>query len=123
MEKRVLVFGTFDGIHTGHEFFLRSAKARGTKLIVGVARDAYVASFKGRKPTFPEQKRLEKIQALSTVDHAQLCDPEISTFTIVEEIAPDLIVLGHDQHELEQALIAWMGNTGHYVPMMRAKKV
>ena len=123
MEKRVLVFGTFDGIHAGHEFFLRCAKARGTELVVGVARDAHVATFKGRKPSSPEQKRLEKVQDLSMVDSALLCDPEISTFGIIEEVIPDLIVLGHDQQELEQALIAWMGSSGHYVPMIRIKKV
>lgn len=123
MEKRVLVFGTFDGIHSGHKFFLRSAKARGTKLIVGVARDVHVATFKGQKPLHSEQKRLEKIRSLSTVDSAQLCDQEVSVFKIIEKVVPDLIVLGHDQQELEQALIAWMGDSGHYVPMIRTKKL
>ncbi|MBI4592356.1 adenylyltransferase/cytidyltransferase family protein [Candidatus Uhrbacteria bacterium] len=123
MKKRVLVFGTFDGVHPGHEFFLRSAKARGTELVVGVARDTHVVTLKGHKPLNPEQKRLEKIQVLPMVDHAQLCDTEISSFKIVEEMAPEIIVLGHDQQELEQALITWMAQSGHYVPMIRAKKV
>ncbi|TAL50127.1 FAD synthase [Patescibacteria group bacterium] len=123
MRKRVLVFGTFDGVHSGHEFFLRSAKGRGTELVVGVARDAHVATFKGRKPLHSEQKRLEQVQKLSMVDSALLCDPEISTFNIIEEVVPDLLVLGHDQQALEQALITWMENSGHYVPMIRVKKV
>ncbi|MBI4435188.1 adenylyltransferase/cytidyltransferase family protein [Candidatus Uhrbacteria bacterium] len=123
MHKRVLVFGTFDGIHAGHTFFLRAAKARGTELVVGVARDAHVVVFKGRRPAHHEHKRLEKIQALPMVDRAQLCDQEPSTFDIVQDVAPDLIVLGHDQLDLETALIVWMGESGHYVPMMRLKKV
>lgn len=123
MKKRVLVFGTFDGIHVGHEFFLRSAKARGTELVVGVARDRHVGQFKGRKPTQTEDKRMEAVEGLAYVDMVQFCDEEPSTFNIVEDVSPDLIVLGHDQQELEQALIAWMTKSGHYVPMMRLKKI
>lgn len=123
MRKRVLAFGTFDGIHSGHAFFLRSAKARGTELIVGVARDAHVQQFKGHRPVRPEHRRLKEVGDLAYVDGARLCDDEPSTFTIVEETSPDLIVLGHDQNGLEQALIAWMEKSGHYVPMVRAKKL
>lgn len=123
MGKRVLVFGTFDGIHSGHEFFLRSAKARGTELVVGVARDQQVQEFKGRKPAMSESRRLEKIVALPYVDQGRLCDEEVSSFEIIKETSPDLIVLGHDQNELEAALLTWMGECGHYVPMMRLKKV
>lgn len=123
MGKRVLVFGTFDGIHPGHEFFLRSAKGRGTELIVGVARDVHVVKFKDRKPTQPQEKRMKAVEGLAYVDGVKLCDEEPSTFNIIDDVAPDLIVLGHDQTDLEQALIAWMATSGHYVPMMRTKKV
>lgn len=123
MHKRVLVFGTFDDVHAGHEFFLRSAKARGTELVVGVARDVHVQTFKGRKPRIPEKRRLAVIAELPYVDQARLCDEDISSFEILEETTPDLIVLGHDQNELEAALLSWMGESGHYVPMMRLKKV
>jgi len=123
MVKRVLVFGTFDGIHPGHEFFLRSAKARGTELVVGVARDAYVHQWKHRKPSKQEQRRLKEIQELPYVDSARLCDELTSTFRIVEDVTPDLIVLGHDQNQLEEALLKWMGDEDHYVPMIRLKKV
>lgn len=123
MGKRVLVFGTFDGIHSGHEFFLRSAKSRGTELVVGVARDQHVQQLKGRRPLKQEDRRLQVVQALAYVDSARLCDEEMSSFKIVEDVSPDLIVLGHDQNELEAALLSWMGESGHYVPMMRLKKV
>lgn len=123
MGKRVLVFGTFDGLHAGHEFFLRSAKARGTELVVGVARDAYIQEFKGRKPNIPETRRLATMASLPYVDQARLCDENISSFEIIDETSPDLIVLGHDQNELEAALLSWMGESGHYVPMQRLKKI
>lgn len=123
MGKRVLVFGTFDGIHSGHEFFLRSSRARGTELVVAVARDEHIMQFKGRKPSLSETRRLLEVQKLPFVDSAQLSDSEISSFRIVEDLAPDLVVLGHDQHDLESALLAWMAKSGYYVPMMRLKKV
>lgn len=123
MAKRVLVFGTFDGIHPGHEFFLRSAKSRGTELIVGIARDSHVIELKEHKPHVREQKRLEAIEKLAVVDEALLCDEELSTFDILKKAKPDLIVIGHDQKELEQALITWMSGQGHYVPMVRIKKI
>lgn len=122
MRKRVLVFGTFDGIHSGHEFFLCSAKSCGTELIVSVARDLHVQEFKCHKPNIPEEQRLLEIQKLPCVDSAQLSDPEISSFKIIEDLSPDLIVLGHDQNELETALTLWMGDSGHHVPMMRMQQ-
>lgn len=123
MRKKVLVFGTFDGIHTGHEFFLRSAKSRGTDLIVGVARDTHVVTLKGHKPRSPENKRLENIQRLPYVDQTFLCDETLNTFESVEKHEPDMIVLGHDQVELEKTLISWMSQKGFYIPIVRIKKV
>jgi FAD synthetase len=123
MEKRILVFGTFDGIHRGHEFFLRSAKSRGTELVVAVARDAHITELKKRKPRIHEGRRLETVKALPGVVQARLCDEEFGTFHTVEEIAPDLIVLGYDQQALEKALLSWMESSGHYVPMIRIKKL
>lgn len=123
MRKRVLVFGTFDRFHPGHEFFLRSAKSRGTELVVAVARDAHVRALKDKHPQRPEHKRLQSIEELPYVMSARLSDEELGSFEVVKFFQPDLIVLGHDQIELEQALIAWMGKGDDYIPMMRAKKL
>ncbi|MFA4845557.1 MAG: adenylyltransferase/cytidyltransferase family protein [Patescibacteria group bacterium] len=122
-EKRVLVFGTFDGLHPGHLFFLRASKARGTKLIVAVARDAHVKELKDKRPATPEAKRLEAIRALSFVDEAFMCDEELGAYTILQKVRPDLILLGHDQQALEKDLIRFMSHEGHYIPMARLKKI
>ncbi|MBI2473567.1 adenylyltransferase/cytidyltransferase family protein [Candidatus Uhrbacteria bacterium] len=123
MRKKVLVFGTFDGIHPGHEFFLRSAKSRGTDLFVGVARDTHVITLKGHKPRSSEQKRLENIQKLPYVDQTFLCDEILGTFESVETYEPDIIILGHDQVELEKTLISWMSQKDLYIPIVRIKKI
>jgi cytidyltransferase-like protein len=43
----VMVFGTFDGIHDGHRYFLNEAKKFGDKLVVAVAKDTTVKTLKG----------------------------------------------------------------------------
>ncbi|HAU66592.1 MAG: FAD synthase [Candidatus Uhrbacteria bacterium GW2011_GWF2_39_13] len=123
MRKKVLVFGTFDDIHPGHEFFLRSAKSRGTDLIVGVARDIHVVALKGHKPRSSENKRLENIQKLPYVDQTFLCDEILNTFEIIQISEPDTIILGHDQVELEKSLITWMSEKDLYIPIVRIKKI
>lgn len=121
--KLVLVFGTFDGLHPGHLFFLRSAKAQGTHLIVAVARDVHVKTLKDKRATTPETKRLAAIKRLAFVDEAYLCDEKLGTFVITTITKPDLIVLGHDQQALEKDLIRWMTDTDQYIPMFRIQKV
>lgn len=123
MSKRVLVFGTFDGLHPGHVFFLRQAKTKGSELVVAVARDEHVRELKQKSPLNHEQKRLKKIQEQPSVHLAQLSDKELGSFTILDELKPDIIVLGHDQKELQEALIKWMGDTDRYIPMTRTKKL
>ena len=121
--KRVLVFGTFHGLHKGHEFFLRSAKSRGSHLSVGVAQDEHVVTLKDKKPLKPLFRRIEAVENLSYVDEVHACDEELGSFNIIESAKPDLIILGHDQHELEKVLIKWMSEQDHYVPMLKIKKL
>ncbi|MBI5793676.1 adenylyltransferase/cytidyltransferase family protein [Candidatus Uhrbacteria bacterium] len=121
--KRVLVFGTFDGLHAGHLFFLRSAKAKGTHLIVAVARDAHIKTLKDKRPILSEQKRLEAVKLLKIVDEAYLCDAELGSYRILESAKPDLIVFGHDQQNLERDLVRFMSEHEQYLPLSRMKKV
>ena len=53
MQKtRIMVFGTFDGVHMGHLDFLKQARklARESFLIVSVAREKNVFRIKNKKP-------------------------------------------------------------------------
>ena len=122
VETRILVFGTFDGIHPGHEFFLQQAALYGTRLLVGVARDAHVLALKNHPPRIPEQQRLEHIRCLSYVDEAFLCDEQLNTFESVRDQHPNMILLGHDQSALEEALIQWMTQVQSVIPIERLKK-
>ncbi len=121
--KRVLAFGTFDGMHEGHIFFLRQAKLRGDELVVAVARDTHVKELKNKHPVHSERARLLSVEGLKFVDGAQLSDEKLGTFEILNAVDPDVIVLGHDQRELEESLSAWLGEHSEYIPMTRIKKL
>jgi cytidyltransferase-like protein len=95
---RIMVFGTFDMIHAGHENFFGQARAlaKDSYLIVSVARDATVLRVKGRAPAQTESERLAKLTAHPLVDEAVLGDSDGYVAHIVKA-EPDIIALGYDQ--------------------------
>jgi len=113
---RIMVFGTFDMIHEGHENFFRQARAVAETpyLIVSVARDAVVEKIKGARPRHSEDERRALLAAHPLVDEAVLGDMEGYVHHIVHA-RPDIIALGYDQEgeyvehldeELEKAGLA-----------------
>ncbi len=99
-KTKIVVFGTFDILHYGHLKFLEEAKKQANEdeaeLIVIVSRDSSTKEFKGKPPIFSETHRKVLIEALKTVDKA-LLGHEGNKIKIIEEIKPDIIVLGYDQ--------------------------
>lgn len=98
---RVLATGTFDILHPGHILYLRKAKELGDELFVIVSRDSMVQHKS--KPILPEQQRLQVVQALEMVDHAEL-GSERDIFEPLTLIKPDIIALGFDQYFDENKL-------------------
>lgn len=94
--KKVIVFGTFDIFHKGHESFLRQARKHGDFLIVVVGRDAVVEKVKGKKPKNNEKERLAKIKELGLADKVVLGHLRDMYFHI-RKYKPDVIGLGYDQ--------------------------
>jgi FAD synthetase len=92
---RVLATGTFDILHPGHLLYLEKSKELGDKLVVIVARDVNVKHKP--KPIVPEDQRLKMVQALKIVDLAILGN-EKDIFKPIEQLQPDIITLGFDQH-------------------------
>ena len=106
----VLVFGTFDVIHSGHKWFLKKASRLGDRLIAVVSRDDFVKEWKGRSPLMDERSRIKALQSSGLVDDAILSDREIRTYGVLEEIKPDIICLGHDQKSLMEDLFSKLEN-------------
>ena len=94
----VLAFGTFDKFHPGHEFFLRTAKTYGDRLVVVIARDHNVELLKGRRPHDNEQTRQMQVAACSAVDQAILGQSDYSQKErMITQAKPQIICLGYDQ--------------------------
>ncbi len=108
MQKKVLVFGTFDGLHEGHLDFFKQAKEHGDYLVVVIARDSTVIKNKNKSPKFAEQERLDGVKGCGLVDEALLGtenhDTHNSRYEIIKEIKPDVVCLGYDQAQFAQKL-------------------
>jgi FAD synthetase len=94
---KVMVFGTFDGVHPGHENFFQQAKEHGDYLIAVVARDKTVEKVKGRRPDYSEVERRAMVWRNSSVDLAVLGKYR-DKLEIIADHRPDIICLGYDQN-------------------------
>ncbi|MHA1505605.1 MAG: adenylyltransferase/cytidyltransferase family protein [Candidatus Asgardarchaeia archaeon] len=100
--KTVLIGGTFDIIHPGHIYLIDYASRLGDVVVV-VSRDDNSSKFKGRRTIIPEKQRLKVVSSIKGVKKAILGD-KYDIFKVVEEIKPDIIVLGPDQKIDEKEL-------------------
>lgn len=106
--KRIMVFGVFDGLHPGHRAFLRQAARCGKDLIVVVARDSVVRKLKKKSAKQKEKQRLGALRkSYETWSHKVkmiLGDRKQSSYGVIKKYKPDLICLGYDQKWLEKDL-------------------
>ncbi len=117
---KVMVFGTFDGLHKGHENFLKQARRLGPSvfLVVSIARDANVFKIKGEKPRLKEKERLLLLQNSPLVDKAVLGGVRDHIPHIVKE-RPDIIGLGYDQKAYIKNLKKDLKDRGLMVKIVR----
>lgn len=107
---KVLVAGSFEVIHPGHIHLLRRAWELGDTYVV-VARDINFEKFKGRKPVVSEADRARVVGEIRYVTRAILGD-ESDLLKPVEEIKPDIILLGPDQWANEEELVKKLAERG-----------
>ena len=96
--------GVFDLLHPGHLQMLEEAKKLGDELVVVIARDQSATKEK-HHPITPEEHRRRMVEALKPVDRAVLGHLG-DYYKIVEELKPDIIALGYDQHYDEAQVAA-----------------
>jgi len=120
--KKVMVAGVFDIVHPGHIYLISKASELGDVIVV-VARDSTVERLKGRRPIIPEEQRLEVIKNIKNVSDAVLGHEGEDMLKIVEEIKPDVIMLGPNQNFNEEDLRRKLEARGLKVEIVRLQEL
>ena len=122
--KKIVTFGVFDILHVGHVKFLEACKKidKNSELTVVISRDSTVLKEKGKKPLMTEEERRQIVKSLKPVDKAVLGYEGPDKFSIVEELKPDIIVLGYDQNWDEEYLKEQLKKRGLKTEIIRLKK-
>ncbi|PHS57270.1 MAG: cytidylyltransferase [Sulfurimonas sp.] len=91
----VYTVGTFDLLHVGHLDLLEYCKTLGDTLVVGVASDKVVKSYKPNVPVIPLDQRIEMLKALKCVDDVRAYH-ELDYVSACKELDVDIFVIGED---------------------------
>ncbi len=119
IKKRIMIAGTFDLIHAGHIYLINEAAKLGDVYVV-VATDKNRELFSGERPIIPQEQRLEVIKNLNNVKDARLGRSDNDTLKTVEEINPDIILLGPDQKYSIEILTRKLKEKGlNHIEVMR----
>jgi cytidyltransferase-like protein len=119
---RIMVFGTFDGLHKGHINFFKQAKnfTKNSFLIVSIARDKNVIKIKRRKPKLSENERLVLVKNSKFVDKVVL-GGQVKYLPHILKERPDIIALGYDQRAYVRNLKKDLKNKDILVKIVRLK--
>lgn len=122
MKTRIMVFGTFDGLHKGHINFFKQAKSfmKNSFLIVSIARDENVFKIKGKYPSKDEKERLNLVKKSKFVDKVVLAGKAKYLPHILKE-KPDIIALGYDQKAYTKELKKDLKNKSILIKIVRLK--
>ena len=98
-KRIVFTNGCFDLLHIGHIRYLKSAKAEGDVLLVGLNSDRSVRQIKGpTRPIVSENERAEVLASLACVDFITFFD-EPDPLVTIRVLMPDVLVKGADWEE------------------------
>ncbi|MCZ2258656.1 glycerol-3-phosphate cytidylyltransferase [Sporosarcina sp. G11-34] len=93
--KRVITYGTFDLLHTGHINILRRAKEFGDYLIVAISSDEFNA-LKGKKAYYSFEQRKLILEAIRYVDEVIPEHTWEQKIRDVRDYNVDVFVMGDD---------------------------
>lgn len=121
-KEKIMIFGTFDGLHKGHLNLFKQARNLSNKpfLVVSIARDINVKKIKGKKPYLNESKRMKLVKNNNQVDKVVLSG-KVNYLPHILKENPDIIALGYDQKEYTNTLKKDLKNKGLNVKIVRLK--
>src|SRR5699024_4302304 len=93
--KKVITYGTFDLLHTGHINILRRAKELGDYLVVAISSDEFNAG-KGKKAYYTFEQRKAVLEAIRYVDEVISEDNLEHKKEDIHKKEIDVFVMGDD---------------------------
>lgn len=120
--NKIMLFGTFDGLHKGHlNFFSQARKlSLNSFLIISIARDKNVKRIKGQLPRLNERERINLIKQNKVADKVVL-SPLSNYLNHILKEKPNIIALGYDQKEYTKNLKKLLKEKGLFVKIIRLK--
>jgi len=127
---KVVLFGVFDLFHEGHKYFLENAfkyittiSNNNNEVYIILTLDEVVNKLKNKIPIDNYITRKENIlnyinstlfenkeESKKIKFHILPCDIELGTYTVLQEINPDIICFGYDQTGLKEDLMKRIDN-------------
>lgn len=105
----VVAQGTFDIVHPGHVHYLEESAALGDRLEVIISRRSNIDHKES--PILSAEQRRAVVDAFEVVDAARIGHPN-DIFRPIEQLQPDIITLGYDQHHDPEAIRAELDRRG-----------
>lgn len=104
--KKVMIFGVFDGLHKGHQFFVSSALSlcAESDLVIIVTRDSIVRELKHKSPLHTEMERIELLKQTYPRAQVMLGDEKLGVYEVIRMHHPVRVFLGYDQDQLRRDL-------------------
>lgn len=89
--------GCLDGIHPGHLFFLGFCRAQGSRLIVGINSDGYIAKNKRSHP-FPAWERKKALMDLGFIEAVEVFT-EDNPIEFIRRTEPEVHCIGEEYRD------------------------
>ncbi len=102
-DKKVLVSGCFDLLHTGHVAFFKQASSYG-RLYVSVGTDQNLILLKGKAPYFSQSERVYMVNSIRYVHEAFLASGTgmLDFEPDIKRLRPDIFFVNTDGHTAEK---------------------
>ena len=110
--KHVVLFGSFDGLHPGHEYLLREAGKCGEVTAI-LALDETIRQLKGHEPAQNYVLRRNKLLESGLVKNVIESDGTLGSYLSLKGLPVDIVAFGYDQNALRENFLAWQKKTGY----------